>query len=265
MREQMFVMARGQHEVDLALALAAKGHDASEVSRRTGVPRRTVHDWIHRGVPRRRLRPGRGCAACGQMPHNWDRLPESYVYLLGIYLGDGCISAHPRGVYRLRIFLDAGYPGIIDEVSQAIGDATPRNAVGRYDRRSAMTGASAKTIVELSSYSRAWPCLFPQHGPGLKHTRPIVLTDWQRELAGRDPRPLLRGLIHSDGCRAINTGRGGWRHPRYSFSNRSEDILGIFRWACDLLEIHHTRAPHTVYVSRKADVARMDEFVGPKA
>jgi hypothetical protein len=71
-------------------------------------------------------------------------------------------------------------------------------------------------------------------------------------------------LIHSDGCRFINTGTN-WRYPRYSFSNRSGDIRGIFCWACDLLDLHWTTAPRTVYVSRKADVARMDEFIGPKA
>jgi hypothetical protein len=28
-------------------------------------------------------------------------------------LGDGCISAHRRGVYKLRIVLDIAYPGIV--------------------------------------------------------------------------------------------------------------------------------------------------------
>lgn len=39
----------------------------------------------------------------------------------------------------------------------------------------------------------------------------------------------------------------------------------MFEWACGLLDMRTTRAPHTVYASRKADVARLDEFVGPKA
>ena len=37
----------------------------------------------------------------------------SYVYLLGLYLGDGYISEHRRSVYRLRIVLDVKYPEII--------------------------------------------------------------------------------------------------------------------------------------------------------
>jgi hypothetical protein len=56
-----------------------------------------------------------------------------------------------------------------------------------------------------------------------------------------------------------------WRHPRYSFSNRSEDILRIFRETCDLVGVRWTTAPHTVYVSRVRDVALLDEFIGPKA
>jgi hypothetical protein len=107
--------------------------------------------------------------------------------------------------------------------------------------------------------------LFPQHGPGRKHERPIVLEEWQERLVARKPELLIRGLIHSDGCRFQNTGSDGWVNPRYSFSNASSDIREIFIAACESLGLHTTQAPRTVYVSRKADVARMDEFVGPKA
>ena len=69
--------------------------------------------------------------------------------------------------------------------------------------------------------------------------------------------------LHSDGCRFMNTGTNR-RNPRYSFSNRSRDIRGIFCDACARLGLRWTTSPHTVYVSRKADVARLDEFIGPK-
>ena len=45
---------------------------------------------------------------------------------------------------------------------------------------------------------------FPQHGPGRKHLRRIALVDWQTELTHREPEALIRGLIHSDGCRTEN-------------------------------------------------------------
>jgi hypothetical protein len=105
----------------------------------------------------------------------------------------------------------------------------------------------------------------------MKHTRPIFLSRWQQELAERWPDQLLKGLIQSDGCRFVNTGRGGWRQPRYAFSNVSTDITSIFCSACDCLGLRWTvafpkseSAAVAIYVSRKVDVARLDEFVGPK-
>ena len=36
----------------------------------------------------------------------------------------------------------------------------------------------------------------------------IELTFWQQDLVDRDPRPLIRGLLHSDGCRVLNRVNG---------------------------------------------------------
>lgn len=150
------------------------------------------------------------------------QLPEvPYSYLLGLYLGDGCISKRPKGVYRLRIALDGRYVGIVVECEER--EVLP-NRVGNLQ----IPGA-----VEVGSYSKHWPCLFPQHGPGRKHLRRIALEPWQIWVAvERNPCWLLRGLIHSDGCRAINRVRGRYEYPRYMFSNRSADIRGIFMTAC---------------------------------
>jgi hypothetical protein len=253
-------------EVAAALRLGDAGLSATEISRRTGIARRTVSDWLHDRVPRGWSSDRDYCARCGQEQHQPDRLPDSYVYLLGAYLGDGCLSPHPRAVFKLRVVLDAKYPGIIDEVAAAAAAVCPLNPVGRVTRYgTSAEGDAYPSCVEVYAYSRSWPCLFPQHGPGRKHDRPIVLTDWQHDLVARAPTLLLRGLIHSDGCRFRNTGSHGWSNPRYSFSNVSDDIRGIFVAACERLGLHTTSAPRTVYVSRKTDVARMDEFVGPKA
>ena len=246
-------MTRTRTEIAEALELSRCGLNASQISGRLGVPRRTVCDWVNGRLPGRRTADR--CQHCDHPPHDFGGLPREYVYLLGAYLGDGCISAHPKGVFRLRITLDQRYASILDEVEHAAARVMPGSAVGRVAREG---------CVDISSYSRAWPCLFPQHGPGKKHERDIALEGWQWNLVVREPKLLLRGLIHSDGCRFINTGRK-WEHPRYVFSNTSEDIRRVFCDACDLLGLRWTTAPRTVYVSRKADVARMDEFIGPKA
>jgi hypothetical protein len=245
--------------VHRALELAERGLNPTEISRLTGIHRRTVSDWVRHGPPRGRSKvdPAASCPECGWGAHAFDALPPAYTYLLGLYLGDGTIAAHPRGVFKLRVFLDAKYPGIINECADAMQSVQPTNTVRRRSTKD--------NCVEVYSYSRSWPCLFPQHGPGMKHERPIVLRDWQWRHVLREPELIVRGLIQSDGCRFTNTGRGGWRHPRYSFSNVSDDIKRIFCDACDLLGLRWTVAPpKTVYVSRKADVALLDEFVGPK-
>lgn len=179
-----------------------------------------------------------------------------YVYLLGLYLGDGCISAHRRGVYRLRIYLDMKYPGIVGSAAEAMSVVRPGPVLKQL---------RPQNCFEVSAYWKCWPCVFPQHGQGRKHDRPIVLAAWQQILADRWPQDLLRGLIHSDGCRFQNTGRGNWLCPRYTFTNHSRDIREIFCRACDVLELRWTASGrYVIYVSRKADVARRDEFIGPK-
>lgn len=234
--------------VDRVAELAAEGLSPTAIARRVGVPRTTVRDWMAGKTPTSRRYEL-------AMPLE---LPDTYVYLLGLYLGDGCLSPHPRGVFRLRIALDGRYPGIIEECAQTIREVRPGAKVNVRAR-------PENRAVDVSSYWKAWPVLFPQHGPGRKHNRRIVLEPWQEELVALDPDLLVRGLIQSDGCRFMNTGRKGWRHPRYSFSNRSADIRAIFCAARERLDLRWTAAPHTVYVSRKEDVWLLDQVVGPKA
>ena len=96
-------------EVRDLLALAARGMTASEIARHAEIPRSTIRDWLNDPQPSRR---SRDCAGA----HDLSLLEASpYAYLLGMYLGDGCISRCPRDVWRLRITLDAAYPGIVAE------------------------------------------------------------------------------------------------------------------------------------------------------
>lgn len=231
--------------------LLGQGCTASEVARITGIPRSTVRDWSCG----RNLRQPRGEACAG---HDFSFLnPVRYAYLLGMYLGDGCISSHPRGVWRLRITLDAVYPGIVAECAAAVEAAAPGKCAYVLRRRDQRT-------AEVSTYWKHWPCLIPQHGKGPKHLRRIALAEWQLRIVTAHPEPFLRGLIHSDGTRIIATERKGrWirRAPRYGFSNRSEDILQLFAAACCLVGVHFTRSgPTQIAVYSKDSVA----LIGPK-
>ena len=233
-----------------ARLLHEQGLGARRVARRLGLPVSTVRDWNAGKAPRPRA------------PFDAGELGASYAYLLGLYLGDGTISAHPRGVYRLRVSLDRKYPAIVEECAASMRATLPRS------RTHVLLTASNCCVV--SAYSKSLPSMFPQHGPGAKHTRPIFLSDWQRELGETWPNALIKGLIHSDGCRFASAGRDRG-NPRYSFTNRSTDIASIFCSACDCLGLHWTAAfpasgteAITIYVSRKIDVAKLDGFVGPK-
>jgi hypothetical protein len=92
--------------VEYSLELARDGHNATEIGRLVGLPRATVRDWLRGQVPCKRESSGAGCPICGAA-HDLAGLPPAYTHLLGLYLGDGCLSRHPRGVFKLRISLDA--------------------------------------------------------------------------------------------------------------------------------------------------------------
>jgi hypothetical protein len=112
-----------------------------------------------------------------------------YSYLLGLYLGDGCIVERQN---RLEITLDARYPAIIESASRAVASLHPRQRVAVRKHGNARV---------VAAYAWEWRLLFPQHGPGRKHTRRIQLTDWQNEILKRHPVDFLRGCLESDGSR----------------------------------------------------------------
>jgi hypothetical protein len=92
-----------------------------------------------------------------------------------------------------------------------------------------------------------------------------VFAHWQREIVTRHPKPLIRGLIHSDGCRVLNKSMGHV-YLRYMFTNASADIRSIFCDACDELGISWRQPKERVIsIARRDSVALLDTFVGPKS
>ena len=227
--------------------LAGGGFTTSEIADISAIPRSTIVDWLGRPAGGRRAENDISRAT----------LPlAAYSYLLGFYLGDGTMSRHSRGVYRLRIATDARYLGVIRECAAAMQAVMPDNRVAVKQLPS--------RAVEISSYSKRWPLLFPQHGPGRKHERRIALEPWQEEIVDRFPRDFIRGLIHSDGCRVANRVNGK-EYPRYFFTQVSDDIRRLFSAACRHVGVQYTWSNwKTVSVARAASVALLDTFVGPK-
>lgn len=249
-------MTRPTEEVELVDRLVRWGLNDCEIGRWTGIPRGTIRDWRRAGRATSVVSTKSVCPRCDGQP-----LDEgAYVYLLGIYLGDGCISNAPRHVFKLRIALDARYKRLNEGVLAAVRLVRPTGKVNfltKYFR-------GEPSYIEIYSNWKHWPCLFPQHGKGRKHERNIELREWQLELVAKHPEELVKGLIHSDGCRSFNyvNGKG---YPRYHFTNSSEQIRGIFCYGLSLLDVNWRRMTwRTVSVARRADVARLDEFIGPK-
>ncbi|MCM2429044.1 transcriptional regulator [Streptomyces sp. RKAG337] len=245
-----------------ALGLVATGQSLNSVSKITGISRSALRAWRVEIEPRR----GHDCARCTS-PARSPGSTAAYAYLLGLYLGDGCLSAQPRGVFALRIACADSWPGLIESCEAAIRAIHPDNAVCRVRKQG---------CTMVTSTSKHWPCLFPQHAPGKKHERRIALESWQQEIVDAHPWEFIRGLIHSDGCRITNWTEkviGGepkrYEYPRYFFTNKSDDIRALFSDTLDKVGVEWkiTRRgedPYNVSVARRASVALMDLHVGPK-
>jgi len=248
------------------LAACRNGIPYPESTETFGVPRGTIAYWVHLDrVQRSEPAPPRpsSCPLCDGLPI--DR--ASYSYLLGQYLGDGHIISK-RKQHHLSIYCCDGWPGVLAEVEAAMLAVMPAYRIGRHQKPG---------CTEVKSYSMHWKCLFPQHGPGMKHARQIVLHPWQQQLVAEYPWPLIRGLIHSDGCRVVNwtTARLAdgstkrYEYPRYIFTNKSDDVRRIYSSALDTVGVDWRVSkrgpdPYHVSVARRASVALMDEHIGAK-
>lgn len=259
---------RPDRDVREVFRLHAAGCSKAEIARRVGIARATVREWLATGEVGVLARPMRRAAS----PHQHaaehfetercpvtTRLDEpAYAYLLGQYLGDGCVSPNGNS-FRVRISCCDDYPNIMAETADAIRGTIPGARVGHVRR----TGCT-----EVHATSPHWPCLLPT-GAGAKHLRPIVLADWQHEVAiERQPGQLVRGLIHSDGCRCMNRVRRrgrAYEYPRYLFTNKSIDIQEVFLEACGRLGVDARRNnTWSISVARREAVSKLDAIVGPK-
>lgn len=245
---------------DAVRNLLGTGLSDYEIASRTGVGRATVQRWRLRGFPK-----PTPVSPTSIYPQRWSaEKREIYAYLLGLYLGDGYVGTHDRS-FSLVIACDAQYPDLLDLAHDAVSEFCPRPP-GRYF----VKGTQGVRVV---SYWNAWPLFFPQHGPGSKLDRKIELVEWQEKITDEHPKAFVRGLIHSDGSRCLNTftvelkdGPREYSYPRYFFANYSADIQRIFGDACDRLGIRWSRSNwRNISISHRRSVALLDRFVGPKS
>jgi hypothetical protein len=168
--------------------------------------------------------------------------------------------------YQLVVACDASHRAIIEDRWAAM-------MLTLLPRRVSCNPHRVHRCVRVVGSSPRWPEAFPQHGPGRRHDRKIELEPWQREIVDRHPQEFLRGLLHSDGCRTVNrfktklpSGRvAEYPYPPWFFSNRSDDIRGLFCEYCERLGIRWTRSnPRNISVSHRDSVALLYSFVPAK-
>ncbi|MGG2465424.1 helix-turn-helix domain-containing protein [Streptomyces sp. RGM 3693] len=258
------------HDTDVrqrAIARLRAGAKNADVARALDIPLGTISYWRHMDRATRGECPGRHDPRCPRCDgRELDR--ASYAYLLALYLGDGHIIQYAaHRVPSLMIACDDNWPGLMDDCEAAMRAVFPDNSVCRVSRQG---------CHDVKVYSKHLRCLFPQHGPGKKHERPIALEEWQQRIVDAHPWEFIRGLVHSDGCRITNwTTRtvGGERkryaYPRYFFANKSDDIRGLFSDTLAKVGVEWTVLarggdPFNISVAKRASVALMDQHIGPK-
>src|SRR3984957_11991746 len=122
------VFMHPQATVDRARQLSQQGLFDREVAQIVGVPLSAVQKW-RTGA---RRAPGSehkaGCPRCDGGP--LDEL--AYSYLLGLYLGDGCISrgsTRTKDVWKLSVACADAWPGLIQEFGRAVRAVRPANKI----------------------------------------------------------------------------------------------------------------------------------------
>ena len=248
-------------------------HNKSHIAKNLAIPRGTVIDCIKKfgslenferilieeGVIKNRVSSLFNPIPKAIKNAEWRK---AYAYLLGTYLGDGCIDLMKNGrSFRLRIAQDKRYTGLIQKCIDTINIVLPTNKV---------IIVNSVGCVMITVNSTQLVKLFPQHGKGVKHNRKITFEGWQQAIIDEFPLEIFRGLYHADGCRSQNIVKGK-NYVRYMFTNKSVDLIELFKYACDKIGVHWTTKKahyrlqsYNVYVSRREDVAYLDEVVGAK-
>lgn len=234
--------------------LKDKGLSKSQISREMNIPRGTISEWILYGFcPRAFSENGLKTNRYEEINiENYfitEELQKAYSHILAVYLSDGYIDKmpHKKDVYRIRFFNDRKYPINTEEWRSNLNALLPKNKCTTRQQEK----ANCDFVV---CYSKYLPILFPQHGPGMKHTRKLELTDWQKKIIQKYPEQFIRGCFQSDGC-IYQHNSGKYSYKKYNYVNKSSDIMDFFLFACECVGIKKEK-----YLSPKRQVFVAQNF-----
>jgi len=192
-----------------------------------------------------------------------------YSFILGLYLGDGCISKLPR-TKKLSIYLDLKYEKLnkyIEFVMKELFNKQPYI----IDYSKIKNDKNRFNMIEIIYHNCNLGILFPHEGVGNKHLRKIELSDWQKEILV--PEEFIKGLMFSDGCFYYDKFN---KKYFYNFSNCSTDIANLCVEYLNKIEIinnMHTKKTlskksktlsHSVNVYKVGQVEKLHDLIGDK-
>ncbi len=252
------------------MKLRSVGMKISEIVKTTGLTRSCINNWINRGSPKNEH--------MSNISDNIQRNPidvliemssiinevelySAYSFVLGMYLGDGCIQEINNST-QLTFSLDKKYERLNEYVMNVSNQVFGKNP-SIYDRSVNRGQKSISNCINVKYCRKNLNLLFPQHGKGKKHTRTIELLEWQRLII--NDMSLCQGLFFSDGSYYLDNVNNKWM---YSFTNKSNGIINILSQALERLNIRYNirdrKSSIVLTVKYQDDVRRLHEMIGDK-
>lgn len=257
------------------LKLNAEGKRICDIVRITGIGRSCVNNWINRKQKPKFVTaieiPSNPIDFLRYLNNNIDDSlrNSTYSFILGMYLGDGCIARNTR-TKQLTIALDKKYNILNEYVIESFNILFGRQALV-IDRSVDRGQKTRSNSIDVRYSSINIGLIFPHEGVGAKHLRHIELAEWQKEII--DPVSIVKGLIYSDGSYFYSRSNKTYN---YTFVNTSIDIINILEYYLKKLGIvynkhtkHSLGAKGTAYkihlnVNRKLDVIKLHGMIGDK-
>lgn len=239
-----------EHEIiEKVLIDFNNGKNKYQIAKEYSIPRATLSGWIKNNGKKIRTSDKDISVIIQEIKNN----KETYNYILGLYLGDGCISSHKMS-YKLRIAQDNKYPKSITDIENILKSFFPNN----------IFICKPKGCTVIGIYDKNLPLYFPQHDTGKKHDRPIILSDYQRE--NLDYLNLMSGLWMSDGSYYI----AQKKYECYNFTNKSTDIISLFEECLTNFSIAYRKRMKKdgvwiIEITKKSEVVKMKDIVGTKS
>ena len=269
-------MEAKNHETYLkVMKLKSEGMRICDIVRITGLGRSCISNWINRESKPKFTSSLELTSNPIEFLQSLNRNIDdslrnsTYSFILGLYLGDGCIARNTR-TKQLSIALDKKYHTLNEYVIESFNVLFGKPAL-IVDRSVNRGQKFMSNSINVRYSSTNLGLIFPHEGVGAKHLRKIELTEWQTGII--DPIGIVKGLIYSDGSYFYNKQNNSFN---YNFANSSEDIINILEHYLQKIGIVYNKnvkrslgAKATVLkihvnVNRKSDVAKLHSLIGDK-